>query len=411
MSNAVTEAHQRLVDQLIALGDLWSAPLIQAFRATPRHRFLTHLYEFQKASGWQEIALEQLGPRELALIYADRVLTTRLSESASRSSGAAISSSSQPSLMAQMLEDLQPRPGMRVLEIGTGTGYNAALLAKVVEEVVSIDIDSRVLAEAEEHLRAFPSRKVTLHHADGRDGWAGQAPYDRIIVTASTPDLEPAWLEQSAEGGRVLAPIDLAPGLAYTLCGQVKSGDLFGRLTRPAYFMPLRDEEPIQQGPAAHSSAGRSRAHRLPSHERLTSFPAPWADWADRKIQPEIAMLPHALAFLGWLSGLLINYVSLNDGRPGYGLADREMERVCWIGQRQWYVNGSQGRELGMRLWRSFLEAGGPRPTEFQVHARPIGTQTEGFPLAPASSLLTYHRQGPYFCQTWFLPESRRRPM
>jgi len=141
----------------------------------------------------------------------------------------------------------------------------------------------------------------------------------------------------------------------------------------------------------------------------LTALPAPWADWTDRKTHAEVAEVPHALAFLGWLSGLVVNYVSLSDGRPGYGLADRELEQVCWIGQRQWYVNGSPGRELAIRLWRTFLEAGGPRPTEFQVHARPGLTQAEAFPLAPASSLLTYHRQGPSCCQTWFLVEPRAR--
>jgi protein-L-isoaspartate(D-aspartate) O-methyltransferase len=422
MNHAVEEAHQRLVDQLIAFGDLWSQALIEAFRNTPRHYFLDRVYEFERPGGWEEIPLAALGPRELALIYSDRVLTTRLSEDAGRGSGVAISSSSQPSLMAQMLEDLQPGPDMRVLEIGAGTGYNAALLARVVAEVVSIDVDRRVLAEAREHLQAFPGRSVALHHSDGRAGWPERAPYDRIMVTASTPDLEPAWLDQAAEGGLILAPLDLAPGLAYTVRGQVTGGDCHGRLTRPAFFMPLRDEQPArasggrqQQGAhaprssVARSGPGRARSARLPSHERLTSLPAPWADWSDRKNNPEIAQLPHALAFLGWLSGLVINYVSLSDGRPGYGLADRAMEQVCWIGQRHWYVNGAPGRELGVRLWRTFLEAGGPRPTEFQVRARPIGAQPESFPLAPESSLLTYHRQGPSCCQTWFLSEPRNR--
>jgi protein-L-isoaspartate(D-aspartate) O-methyltransferase len=408
MNSAVAEAHQRLVDQLIAFGDLWSQPLIHAFRTTPRHSFLDRIYEYQRAGGWQEIPLDVLGPRELALVYSDRVLTTRLSEGPGQGPGVAISSSSQPSLMAQMLEDLQPGAGMRVLEIGTGTGFNAALLAKVVAEVVSLDVDRRVLVEAEEHLRAFGDRSVELHHSDGRDGWAARAPYDRIVVTAATPDLESAWVEQTVEGGLILAPLDLAPGLAYTLCGEVQGGDVLGRLTRPAYFMPLRDEEPVPVAKTV-SPSGRARIGRLPAHERLTAIPAPWADWADRKSQPEIAELPHALAFLGWLSGLLINYVSLTDGRPGYGVADRELGQVCWIGQRQWYVNGSAGRDLGIRLWRTFLEAGGPRPTEFQVHARPIGTQTEVYPSVPAASLLAYQRQGPSCCQTWFLVEPRRR--
>src|SRR5207245_2580927 len=140
--------------------------------------------------------------------------------------GVPISSSSQPSLMAQMLEDLRLTPGLRVLEVGAGTGYNAALLAHAVSpaQVVSVDVDREVLSEAWDHLRRFPDRKVILQHADGRAGFAEAAPYDRIMVTAATPDLEPAWLEQLADGGLLLAPLVLAPGLAFVVRGSVSEG-------------------------------------------------------------------------------------------------------------------------------------------------------------------------------------------
>ena len=126
--------------------------------------------------------------------------------------------------MAQMLEDLGLAPGLRVLEIGAGTGYNAALLARVVGAVVSIDVDREVLADARRHLEAFPDRRVELHHADGRLGWPAGAPFDRIQVTAAAEDLEPAWLEQLAPGGVVQAPIDLGPGLAWIVQGVVRDG-------------------------------------------------------------------------------------------------------------------------------------------------------------------------------------------
>jgi protein-L-isoaspartate(D-aspartate) O-methyltransferase len=400
-STPVQEAQQRLVDQLIAFGDLWSQPLIAAFRQTPRHRFLERIYDYQKANGsWHEVSTATLGPMELGLIYSDRVLTTRLSENTGKGSSVAISSSSQPSLMARMLEDLQPQRGLRVLEIGTGTGYNAALLAHVVAEVISVEVDQRVLEEAELHLAQFPERPVALHHADGRAGYPDRAPYDRIMVTAATPDLEPPWLDQTAEGGLVLAPLALAPGLAYVLCGQVRRGTFHGRLTRPAYFMPLRDET---------AEVCKERSDRLPPHERLTAVPAPWADWTDRKSNNEVVALPHALAFLAWMGGYTINYATLADGRSGYGVADQALERVCWVGQRQWYVNGAAGRDLGLRLWRTFLESGGPHPTEFQLGARPRTAAAETYPLAPAASLLTYHRQGAYCNQTWSLLEPRLR--
>src|SRR5205807_1520210 len=86
--------------------------------------------------------------------------------------------------------------------------------------------------------QATPDRRVDFCHGDGRAGWPERAPFDRIEVTAATPDLEPAWLEQLRPGGLLLAPLELAPGLAYLVCGRVSAGRFEGRLTRPAYFMP-----------------------------------------------------------------------------------------------------------------------------------------------------------------------------
>src|SRR5262245_42365728 len=202
--SAADQVNQEMVDRLIAQGALWSPALIAAFRATPRHRFIDRVFQYQRRHNcWHEVITRDPGPEELHLVYADRALITRLSPSRGREPEVPISSSSQPSLMAQMLEDLRPAPGQRVLEVGAGTGYNAALLAQVVGpgRVLSIDVDRQVLAEAWDHLRAFAELRVEVCHADGRCGYAEAAPFDRIMVTAATPDLEPAWLEQLAEGG------------------------------------------------------------------------------------------------------------------------------------------------------------------------------------------------------------------
>src|SRR5262245_61179175 len=123
------EVHHDLIDWLIARGALWSPALIRAFRATPRQLFLDRVYH-HRGGGWREIDPANPDEEDLRLIYSDRALTTRLSDP-SKGPPVAISSSSQPSLMAQMLEDMDLHPGQRVLEIGTGTGYNAALVAHV----------------------------------------------------------------------------------------------------------------------------------------------------------------------------------------------------------------------------------------------------------------------------------------
>src|SRR5258707_748186 len=310
------QANQRMVDHLIALGALWSPSLIAAFRATPRHRFLDRVFQYHhKHDCWREVRTREPGPEELRLLYSERALITRLSCAGRRGAELPSRSSSQPSLMAQMLEDMRPEAGQRILEIGAGTGYNAALLAHVAgpDCVVSVDVDRQVLSEASEHVRAFPERRIVLHHADGRHGYSEAAPFDRILVTAATPHLEPAWLEQLTEHGRLLAPLVLAPGLAYVACGGVRDGMFEGRLTRPAYFMPLR----------AEGEAGEAEPAALPFPSALRTVPAPWAIWLDRR---KSAMrwpgFVQAGAFCGWAAGMNGWFHPLGQGENPICLSD-----------------------------------------------------------------------------------------
>jgi protein-L-isoaspartate O-methyltransferase len=298
--------------------------------------------------------------------------------------------------MAEMLEDLHLKPGQRVLEIGSGTGYNAALIAHLVGSLVSIDVDDNILEGARRHLAAFPDRQVELHRADGRGGYPPAAPFDRILVTAATPDLEPSWLEQLADGGELLAPLDVAPGLSYLVQGTVREGCFDGRLTRAAYFMPLRDERESE-------SFSSENADVVPSPERLAAVPAPWANWEERR--PGRRDFLPGLAFLGWVEGLALAHSTLPDGRPGYGLADLVKGTACWFGAREWRVSGKEGRALGDRLWRTFLDAGGPRPTEFRLRATPHGST----PSETATAKLGGHRQGRRCVQVWELLEPRER--
>ncbi len=415
MDTAGDQANQRLVDQLIARGALWSRPLIAAFRATPRHRFLHRVWHYSRHHGWREIRTDAPGRHELRLLYADRALTTRLSEPALGQPPVPISSSSQPSLMAEILEDLRLAPGLRTLEIGAGTGYNAALLAHMTGQVISLEIDCRVLAEAGEHLRAFPDRRVELQHGDGRFGCPEQAPFDRILVTAASLDLEPAWLEQLAEGGLLLAPLDLAPGLAFLVCGTCREGAFQGRLTRPAYFMPLRGETEragsMSDGPTPVAHASGS----LPPADALPSATAPWADWTARRASSIGPGLLPSLSFLGWLHGYTIGYQALANGQIVYGAGDLVQGHACWFGMREWRFTGAAGRKLGIQLWRDFLDAGGPWPTEFRLHAekfqpRPLESGEPSPRPNGRGSDFVFARRGPCCRQVWTLDACRQRP-
>jgi protein-L-isoaspartate(D-aspartate) O-methyltransferase len=401
VSLTAAQANQLMVDRLIAGGALWSRPLIAAFRATPRHLFLDRVFQLQrKGQRWDEIITRDPGPGEIPLVYSDRALITRLSrpgrDARASEVEVPISSSSQPSLMAQMLEDLQLSQVLKVLEVGAGTGYNAALLAHVVGpgRVTAVDVDRETISEAWDHMRSFPERAVALHQADGRQGYAPAAPYDRIVVTAATPDVEPPWLEQLKEGGMLLAPLVLAPGLAFVLRGSVRAKLLEGSLTRAAYFMPLRGE--------AETEPEETETAALP--HSLRRIRAPWAGWLDRRqFRLRWLSLSQALAFYGMLRGLRIHYQTMPDGQSAFGVNDPDLGSVCWLGSQEWLVSGSSGRDLGRTLWHAFLDAGGPWPTEFFCRFNPAGGL---MPAKPDG----YVRQGPRCQQTWDLREHRQRP-
>jgi len=182
--------NDRLVDRMKAAGDVRSPAVESAFRSVPRHHFLPG--------------------RNWGTAYRDDAIVTHLADGTEE----AISSSSQPTMMAIMLEQLQVEPGMRALEIGAGTGYNAALLSKLTGDpalVWTVDVAEEFCAEARAHLREAGIEGVHVECADGWEGWPEAAPYDRIIVTANAHDIASAWRDQLKGGGRLVVPWG-APG-------------------------------------------------------------------------------------------------------------------------------------------------------------------------------------------------------
>ncbi|WP_376795523.1 methyltransferase domain-containing protein [Thermogemmatispora sp.] len=207
-----------------------------------------------------------------SVVYRDLALVTKVSER-----GQPISSSSMPSIMAAMLEALAVQPGMRVLEIGTGTGYNAALLAELVApggQVVTLDIDEELTALAAERLRlAGYSERVRVVTADGLQGYAPAAPYERIIATGSYPRIPPAWREQLLPQGIVVG--DLVRPLTTPLFRLVKVAPtrLEGRLLRtPAFFMELREREPLSPLPPSRARELKHWRQRPPREETETDL-------------------------------------------------------------------------------------------------------------------------------------------
>jgi protein-L-isoaspartate(D-aspartate) O-methyltransferase len=167
--------------------------VVAAFATVPRAHFVRSIVDMAG----------QPVPATLERIYSDEALVTRLCD------GLPSSSSSQPSLMAEMLAALRLRPGMRVLEVGAGTGYNAALVATITgAPVVSVDVQADVVAEARDAVARAGVAGVTVLQGDGYLGASAHGPFDRIIATVGVGGVPPSWLDQLVPGGMILAPME-----------------------------------------------------------------------------------------------------------------------------------------------------------------------------------------------------------
>lgn len=247
MALTASERHRRsLTADLRGKGALSDRRVEQAFRAVAREHFLP----------------ETLADGGLGAVYRDEAILTKRS-----AQGMPLSSSSQPAIMARMLELLDVQPGDRVLEIGAGTGYNAALLAHLVGptgRVVSIDIDPDLVRKARRALREAGAR-AKIVAGDGREGYGAGAPFDRIIVTASAGEIPPPWLEQLREAGRLVLPLRLDPergAIQVIPALERRDGSLRSVDLTWGGFMPLHGGDGGSQAPpsslsAVHSSHGR----------------------------------------------------------------------------------------------------------------------------------------------------------
>jgi len=208
--------HRDLVDALVRRGAITDPRVEAAFRAVPRHLFLPDV--------------------PLAETYRDQAIPTKTVD------GEAISSSSQPEIMATMLEQLRLEPGLRVLEIGAGTGYNAGLMAHVLGEtgtLVTMDIDDDIVDGARAHLAAAGVSRVQVVLGDGGLGYPDGAPYDRVILTVGAWDVAPAWWGDLRPGGRLVLPLTV--GGSQKSVAFVHAGDhLESDSVRDCVFMRLR---------------------------------------------------------------------------------------------------------------------------------------------------------------------------
>ena len=262
---------RKLADEI---SDLTSREWYEAVCAVPRHDLVPFYYLQSDDGTWRQVDV-MAGESELATVYSDTTLITALADAAPEGRGSGqvtVSSSTMPGLMVTMLEALRIRDGDSVLEIGTGTGYNAGLLSARLgsDHVYSVDVDPTLVEAARERLAAI-GHTPTLVARDGDQGLAEFGPYDRIIATCAVPAIPAAWLEQTKPGGLILVdfkPSGHAGNLVLLECqGEIATGRF---LSTWAGFMAMRHLN-------VSSAPRQPRRDRTNATERHTAAPAyPW---------------------------------------------------------------------------------------------------------------------------------------
>ena len=189
-----------------------SAPVLNALRQVPRERFVP---EDSVRYAWEN--------RPLAIGYGQTI--------------------SQPFIVALMTELLEPAPEQRILEIGTGSGYQAAVLSVLVDAVYSIEIVPELAESASRRLADLGYANVNVRASDGWHGWPEAAPFDGIIVTAVAQSIPPKLLEQLKPGGRIVIPLGPPQGGQQLVVAQLTDDGIVQRDVLPVQFVPFTRTE------------------------------------------------------------------------------------------------------------------------------------------------------------------------
>jgi protein-L-isoaspartate(D-aspartate) O-methyltransferase len=207
--DAFEQRRKRMVEEQIERRGVANPAVLEAMRSVPRHLFVP----------------DNLQPSA----YEDHPLPIGHSATIS-----------QPYIVAYMTELLEPERSHKVLEVGTGSGYQAAVLAKLVNHVYTIEIVPELAASSRAVLERLDYRNVTVRQGDGYLGWPEQAPFDRIMLTAAPQRVPEALIEQLKPGGKLVAPVGRSEwGQNLVVVDKAADGKVTTRTVLPVRFVPM----------------------------------------------------------------------------------------------------------------------------------------------------------------------------
>lgn len=202
-------ARNRMVKTQIEARGVTSQAVLDAMRKVPRHLFIPREYQYQA--------------------YNDNPLPIGYGQTIS-----------QPFIVAYMTEALKPSKNMKALEIGTGSGYQAAILAEIVDKVYTIEIVPELAKESEGRLKNMGYENIICKYGDGYLGWPEQSPFDIIIVTAAAPQIPQPLIDQLAENGRLIIPVGEPAAVQELILITKKNGKPVEKRLTYVRFVPFK---------------------------------------------------------------------------------------------------------------------------------------------------------------------------
>jgi len=199
----------RMVEQQLQRRGIYDSAVLTAMRTIPRHEFVL--------------------PEDLDQAYGDHPLSIGYEQTIS-----------QPYIVASMTQELRIDRRSRILEIGTGCGYQTAVLAEICEHVYTVECVPELLTDTSDRLKRLGYSNVTFRVGDGSLGWAEYAPFDGILVAAAATDIPPALMEQLADPGRIVIPVGAHQSSQQLMLIEKKNGRISQTELYGVRFVPLR---------------------------------------------------------------------------------------------------------------------------------------------------------------------------
>ncbi|MDD3627319.1 MAG: rRNA adenine N-6-methyltransferase family protein [bacterium] len=357
--------NNKMINTVQKSGYLSSHRHLHALKTTKRHQFIPSLFE-KNTKQWEEYILNYQNPQAeiLEKIYVDQPLVISIKDNQVHTT------SSQPTVMAMMVEAGKLVSGMRVLEIGTGSGYNAAFLAEVTqkqESVVTMEIDKQIFNLAQENLKRAGYDKIITVNKDGGFSEPIYAPYDSILVTCAATDISRRWIDQLKLHGTLVMPLATKGVEVLLKLDKIDDAEMIGTPISYVRFLRL-------QGITSMINHYHLDAKKFHSFERLLKKDAKF----DKPLNEMFAQNFHRkkiLDFAFYLSLVEPDMITYEDDSDdnlglGYGIWKKDTENgglILVFPGKVFHYGGEGIKDLILKYVEDFHALGNPTLNNYSI--------------------------------------------